>query len=135
LQAPAIADTADSTLFLDDGPHLFWQDDTTAVVMYYCDSAMSSRTLHGADTLRFTGFCEDTLTEYVVPVAPREAGPCVFADVSRIMCLSDIHGDLEHLVEILVNAGVLDQEYHWAWDDGHLVINGDVFDRGDRVTE
>jgi hypothetical protein len=30
---------------------------------------------------------------------------------------------------------VLDDELHWTFGNGHVVFNGDVFDRGDRVTE
>jgi hypothetical protein len=39
------------------------------------------------------------------------------------------------LVELLTNARVIDEQLHWSWDKGHLVVVGDVFDRGDRVTE
>jgi hypothetical protein len=32
-------------------------------------------------------------------------------------------------------ASIVDDELHWSWGNGHLVIDGDVFDRGDGVTE
>jgi hypothetical protein len=35
----------------------------------------------------------------------------------------------------LLNAGIVDQDLHWRWGGGHPVVDGDVFDRGDLVTE
>ena len=49
--------------------------------------------------------------------------------------MSDIHGDYDELVRLLQAAGVIDKNLGWSWGTGHLVVVGDVFDRGDRVTE
>jgi len=133
--SPPEDSTSAPPISLDDGPHVFWQDDSTAVVMYYCDSAMSSRVHYVADTLRFRGTCGDTAIEYIVAASAPAPAPYEFDGASRVMCISDIHGDVAHFSEILVNAGVMDGRGHWTWGTGHLVINGDVFDRGDRVTE
>jgi hypothetical protein len=64
-----------------------------------------------------------------------EVQPHTYDDVSKIFAISDIHGEFEPLVNLLHASGVIDQEMHWTWGDGHLVVNGDTFDRGDRVTE
>jgi hypothetical protein len=61
--------------------------------------------------------------------------PHVFENVPRILTVSDIHGEYEALVDLLKNASVIDKDLHWSWGDGHLVVLGDVFDRGDKVTE
>ncbi|MHC4209385.1 MAG: metallophosphoesterase, partial [Planctomycetota bacterium] len=36
---------------------------------------------------------------------------------------------------LLRASGVIDDELHWTFGTGHVVFNGDVLDRGDRVTE
>jgi len=128
-------DTLQVELNTDDGPHVFWQDNTTAVVFYFCDGEVVSRTIVVNDTLRFNGFCGDTATEYTVSATAEPLGPFEFDDVSRVFAISDMHGDYDHTVEIFINAGVIDSALHWTFGDGHLVVNGDVFDRGDRVTE
>jgi len=61
---------------------------------------------------------------------PTLAGEYVFTDVDRVVALSDIHGAHATFVETLVNAGVVDEEGHWRADAAHLVIVGDVLDRG-----
>lgn len=125
----------DSTHSLNDGPHVFWHDDTTTVVFYYCDGSLQQRTFSARDTIRFQGFCRDTAASYAIPtsVPGRSAGE--FDDVSRFLAVSDIHGELEPFAEILRAAGVIDGSGHWVFGDGHLVVLGDVFDRGPDVTE
>ena len=131
-QARALAFAIDST---DEGPHIYWQDDSTAFVFYLCDGEMVSRRGSVADSLRFRGFCDDSTTLYSFPVLPAAVEPYAFEDVSRIFAVSDIHGEYEALVDLLRNADVIDDDLRWDWGDGHLVVLGDVFDRGDKVTE
>jgi Calcineurin-like phosphoesterase len=52
-----------------------------------------------------------------------------FTDVDRVVAVSDVHGAYASMLRTLQNAGVLDGE---AWDGGatHLVITGDILDRG-----
>lgn len=130
-----VSDTTQAAITLDDGPHVFWQDDTTAIVFYYCDSEMVSRVLPVEDTLRFQGLCGDTWIQYLIPPGTEKPPQDEIDGVSRWMAISDIHGEYEPLIEILINAGVIDRALHWNWGEGHLVINGDVTDRGAGVTE
>lgn len=55
--------------------------------------------------------------------------------VQKLAALSDIHGQYEICVDLLKNHAVIDENNNWIFGSGHLVINGDVFDRGSRVTE
>ena len=51
------------------------------------------------------------------------------------MAVSDIHGEFEYFVDLLRQAKVIDSLHNWIWGNGHLVVVGDIFDRGDKVTE
>lgn len=53
-----------------------------------------------------------------------------FDGVDRIVAISDVHGDYEAMVSTLTNAGVVDPEGSWVAGDDHLVITGDLLDRG-----
>jgi hypothetical protein len=53
-----------------------------------------------------------------------------FSGVERIVAVSDIHGAYEPLVATLQQAGVLDADLGWAAGAAHLVIVGDILDRG-----
>jgi len=120
---------------LNDGPHVYWQNDTTAIVFYLCEDSLETEVHQVADTLRFDGFCTDSLTEYVVPAKPPSVQPFVVDGIPQIFAISDIHGEYEAFVDLLRNSGVVDDKLHWSWGDGHLVILGDTFDRGVSVTE
>ncbi len=131
----AVVDSIHLEDLLRDGPYVFWQTDSSAIVFYLCNGIMEKRTFQISDTLRFSGFCLDNAIEYVVPADAAVIQPQVIDDVSKILAVSDIHGEYDHLVDILTNGGVIDRERRWSWGDGHLVILGDVFDRGAKVTE
>ena len=120
---------------LDDGPHVYWQSDTTAIVFYLCGDSLVTRTYVVDATLRFRGFCADSTIDYSVTSQPPAFEPDSFAGVKRIMAISDIHGEFDAAADFLRAAGVVDDELHWSWGDGHLVVDGDTFDRGDQVTE
>ena len=129
------SDSAEVVLNTDDGPHVFWADDTTAIVFYYCNDAVESQTFIVTDTLRFSGLCTDTARQYTIVSKPPVSGPDHIDSAERVFAISDIHGDYDHFVEILIASEVVDSDLHWIWGEGHLVINGDVFDRGPAVTE
>jgi hypothetical protein len=118
-----------------DGPYVYWESGSSAIVFYSCDGEFQpARADVGARSL-IKGFCGDTGTEYLLDPRVPEVEPATFGDVSQIFAVSDIHGEYDALVRLLVNAGVVDQDLKWSWGDGHLVILGDVFDRGGQVTE
>ncbi|MBT8231853.1 MAG: hypothetical protein HKO66_08090 [Saprospiraceae bacterium] len=55
--------------------------------------------------------------------------------VKRFAAISDIHGQHDLFIEILKAQGIVDSIENWNYGSGHLVVLGDVFDRGDKVTE
>jgi hypothetical protein len=58
-----------------------------------------------------------------------------YSGVDSIGILTDIHGNWASYSALLKNSGIIDNELNWKFGKGHLVILGDVFDRGDHVTE
>ena len=120
---------------LNDGPHVFWQDNTHAIVFYLCNGLAPEVRLEVRDTLAFAGRCADSATTYRVPARPYRPARDTWTRVPRILAVSDIHGEYDALVAFLQRAGVVDSVGGWRWGNGHLVVVGDVVDRGARVTE
>ena len=58
------------------------------------------------------------------------AGQWQYSGAERIVAVSDIHGAYDALVATLQNAEVLDAELGWSGGPTHLVIVGDILDRG-----
>jgi hypothetical protein len=58
------------------------------------------------------------------------SNPWQFDGVERVVAVADIHGAFEPMVATLQNAGVIDGERTWSGGASHLVIVGDILDRG-----
>ncbi|MBS9463923.1 metallophosphoesterase [Flagellimonas sp. 389] len=64
--------------------------------------------------------------KYVVPDAVYEAQ-------DKILVTSDIEGNFNTFYSLLLGNKVMDKNYNWIYGKGHLVICGDMFDRGTEV--
>lgn len=51
-------------------------------------------------------------------------------NVDRVVAIADVHGAYGAMVGTLTNAGILDDELSWVGGATHLVIVGDILDRG-----
>jgi hypothetical protein len=58
-----------------------------------------------------------------------------FEGIKDIVVLSDIHGQYDLAVELFKNNNIIDDDLNWSFGKGHLVIVGDIFDRGPKVNE
>ncbi|MEQ9119339.1 metallophosphoesterase [Fulvivirga sp.] len=55
--------------------------------------------------------------------------------IDSLVAFSDIHGQYDLYIELLKANGIIDNDLNWSYGSGHMVIVGDIFDRGDKVTE
>lgn len=61
---------------------------------------------------------------------PASADEWTINGAERIVAISDIHGAYDAMVRTLQQAAVLDEELAWSGEKTHLVIIGDILDRG-----
>lgn len=61
--------------------------------------------------------------------------PLEYQGEMQVAALSDVHGQYDLMLKLLKNNNIIDQNNNWKFGTGHFVITGDVFDRGDKVTE
>jgi len=73
--------------------------------------------------------------ELSIPESFKISEKDVYNNASKIAAISDIHGQVDIFIQLLEKNGVIDADHNWSWGEGHLVITGDIFDRGDTVTE
>lgn len=59
----------------------------------------------------------------------------VYTSVDSLSAISDIHGEYNTYINLLKASGIIDENLNWIFGKGHLVILGDAFDRGDKVTQ
>ena len=61
--------------------------------------------------------------------------PSIYTNVKKVAALSDIHGQYDLALTLLKNNKIIDKNLNWRFGKGHLVIAGDIFDRGPKVHE
>ena len=61
--------------------------------------------------------------------------PAIYNDNEPILAMSDLEGNFHTFREFLLAHGVVNQHYDWQFGQGHLVLVGDMVDRGQAVTQ
>ena len=77
-------------------------------------------------------------SEFQFEVGLREEHPStapVLGPVDTILVSSDIEGNYQAFVSLLEGNGVIDASKNWIYNDNHLVLIGDMLDRGDQVLQ
>ncbi len=123
-----------------DGPYISWKGRRKIKAFYMVHdstrrmtSKIKARFRAESDPFLMRGFSQDSL-EYLVS-KQREIPPDEIRGVKKIMVIGDIHGGYDSLLVFLQGNGIIDPGLNWTWGMGHLVFLGDIFDRGDKVTE
>lgn len=68
-------------------------------------------------------------------VADIESPPSIYDDGQPIVAISDLEGNYKALRDFLIANNVIDENLAWAFNKGHLVLVGDLVDRGDSTTQ
>lgn len=116
-----------------DGPHCFYNGDSL-IINYYNYGIKESFWLSNSDTNIFNGYFQDSLVTYSIPNHFKSQYD-VHSNVDKIFVVSDLHGQYEIFKKLLYVNGIIDENNSWNFGEGHLVITGDVFDRGKQVHE
>jgi len=124
-------DVRDKSFF--DGPHCFYSGDSL-IINYYNYGKKESFSSSLRDTNMFNGYLQDSLVSYTIP-NQFETDQEIYPENDKIFVVSDIHGQNEVFKSLLYSNGIIDENSSWNFGNGHLVILGDVFDRGKQVHE
>jgi len=64
-----------------------------------------------------------------------EVPPHTYSKPEKLLAISDFEGNFDAFYSLLIANQVMDTCYNWTYGDGHLVIAGDMMDRGVNVTQ
>lgn len=121
-----------------DGPYVFFKNDTTEIIW------MDKGKLSQSDYIgsKCQGDQSKTINkkpiDFYYNLAERDIAldhQIAYDDVSEVAAISDIHGQYDIMHQLLTANGVINENGEWNFGTGHLVITGDIFDRGDKVLE
>lgn len=132
--AQAGPDAAAAPATFDDGPYLRYAPGEVQA-RWVCAGRVVERS-YAAPAWPVTVPAQCGYARPVHVQAPAEPAPdAVPGRVARIAALSDVHGQYELLRKLLHSNGIVDGRLDWSYGRGHLVIAGDVFDRGPQVNQ
>lgn len=87
----------------------------------------------GRVTLRYGAAEGDKLYETTVRLAEEGPARSNLQGVDSLYVVGDVHGQYDRLASLLRNAGLVDGDGHWSGGRKHLVLLGDLMDRGPDV--
>ena len=119
---------------INDGPHIKdLPGENAREALWICANAIQRERL-APNAKRIASRCG-----YPNAIALRDEQPAIPAPVKfeakRLVIFSDVHGQFDLLVRLLQAHQIIDGQLNWTFGDGHMVVIGDHFDRGPRVTE
>lgn len=134
-EALLIAPQALKAAEVNDGPYVFWKDDSTAEVITIKNGVVE-KTIHenirAPRVIENLPCVESTLT---LDPAPPTIPDSTWPEPEHLLAISDLEGNYANVLAFLKANGIVDADGHWQWGDGALVLVGDLVDRGDQVTE
>ena len=133
------SDSLDESKLELDGPYIIYRNGFAVIKQvlkientYYPTADSTKGSVKGKlitcnvnDSVYFSTIIKDTLINE----------NCIFEMPEKLIAISDIEGNFAAFRDFLINNGVINNENQWVFGSGHLVLNGDFFDRGLNVTE
>lgn len=127
----SVLSAAEPPAALDDGPHVFWEGSEARVVRLV-DAQASEERRQAPFRLDLPGVSDEGL---LLDGRPPEPAPLEMPLPRTVLAVSDVHGRFEALRRLLRAHRVTDDRGRWTFGTGHLVVVGDVVDKGPRQTE
>ena len=119
-----------------DGPYVYYQGGEI-IVEEITPSGLVSNTYSTTDGLELTCNLPNMGTSFSFFLKSEIlTEPSVDIETpSKFLAISDFDGHIEGLTMVLIGEGIIDNDFNWTYGDGHLMISGDLFDRGYNITE
>ncbi|MFZ2899643.1 MAG: metallophosphoesterase [Saprospiraceae bacterium] len=118
-----------------DGPYVFFEEGRM-VARWLQGGELREDTLEAGELLELAPEVSESFDPcFLDPDAVFEPSKSSFRGVDKLVAISDIHGQYDLMARLLHTHGVIDEKGNWAFGEGHLVVVGDIFDRGGEVTD
>ena len=118
-----------------DGPYIFYCPDGRArVVSIAEDGALLDETMQSLPPdYSFPIITHDKKHKFHIKLHPIIRQEWKQEAAEKLLVISDPHGNFDCFYSVLKANGVINDKYEWVYGKGHLMIIGDIFDRGNDV--
>ena len=120
-----------------DGPYVLYQPDGKTRVISVDKKGKITDTTYVALPEDFTLQVVDHKGRFPfdVKVHPVKRPDWQYRQPEKVFVMSDPHGRLDCVISLLQGNGVIDKNYNWSFGSNHLMVIGDIFDRGKDVPQ
>lgn len=121
--------------YMNDGPYVF-NEDARQTIITLEQGKLRKTSFEKKKGIVFTVNTDTPGTTFSVTLADSlKIPPAVYPEPEKLLVLSDLEGNFKALRQLLQHNNIIDENLNWKFKNGHLAILGDVFDRGQQVTE
>ena len=120
-----------------DGPYVLYQPDGKTRVISVDKKGKIIDTTYVALPKDFTLHVVDHKGRFPfdVKLHPVKRPDWQYRQPEKVFVMSDPHGRLDCVISLLQGNGVIDKNYNWSFGSNHLMVIGDIFDRGKDVPQ
>lgn len=120
-----------------DGPYVLYQPDGKTRVISVDKKGKITDTTYVALPEDFTLHVVDHKGRFPfdVKLHPVKRPDWQYRQPEKVFVMSDPHGRLDCVISLLQGNGVIDKNYNWSFGSNHLMVIGDIFDRGKDVPQ
>ncbi|MDR1224308.1 MAG: metallophosphoesterase [Tannerella sp.] len=120
---------------LADGPYIFYPPGGGMRVLSVDTAGNLNDTLYGQapPDFSFRVVSRSGKRRFDVKLHPVSRPDWKCRQPEKLLVLSDPHGDLDCFISVLHGNNVINGNCEWIFGKNHLMVNGDVFDRGQDV--
>jgi hypothetical protein len=118
-----------------DGPYVIWKDASTAEVLIMTGGKVSRKTYQNITEPTVIDDLPAPVNSITLDPTTPSSPKSVWPRAAKLMAISDLEGNYQNARRFLETNKLIDQKGNWIWGEGHLVLVGDLVDRGSQVTE
>lgn len=130
-------DGTDTIAIPEDGPYVLHQKDgSTRIISVDAQGTLKDTTYRTLpENFSLSVSSRQGKYRFQVPLHPVKRPDWKYRQPRKVFVMSDPHGNLECFVSLLQGNGIIDKQFRWTFGSNHLMIVGDIFDRGDEVLQ
>lgn len=120
-----------------DGPYVFYENNRAIVQTINANGSVTTNTFSSMNGRSVTVFSSELNRSFNVPIKSSLADDqSIFPEApEKFYAISDIEGEFLIFYTALLREGVINADFKWTYGNGHLIVLGDVFSRGNSVNE
>ena len=120
---------------INDGPYIFFDKEERLISMTMVNGIVQKVEIPFVEGTQYIPTSIPSVPRIAISSTTTTTPEDTYCLPPKVLAVSDIEGNLDHLIQFLQFHNIIDDDFKWSWSTNHLLFNGDSVDRGNQVTE